>query len=350
MQRKKVSKVLIVIIAILAVAAVLAIMILPDFKARYDANKELAVQNAEAYASEGHVAADGNLSKDLEKWQEGFITYNGKEYKYNSKIKTILFMGIDSDEPVAPAKDFISGGQSDAMFLLVDDPTKQQFSIIAIHRNTMTDIKVFDREGKELGNQIGQICLQHGYGDGMKLSCRLSTEAASKMFYNLPISGYMAVQMGAIGYMNDGVGGVEVEVLDDIDRGDVHLKKGQKVKLTGDEAYAYLRSRDLDEFDSSSTRLERQKQWLSQFFVQFKSASTNQLNQMYEDMEPYMVRDIILSDLVDNVKGYDMELYTIKGETVLGEDGFEEHYIDEDDFYNTIIEVFYEEVNDDMKF
>ena len=33
------------------------------------------------------------------------------------------------------------------------------------------------------------------------------------MFYNLPISGYMSINMGAIGDINDAIGGVEVKCL-----------------------------------------------------------------------------------------------------------------------------------------
>ena len=34
------------------------------------------------------------------KWSEGIVTYGGKQYEYNSKIRSYLFMGIDTDEPV----------------------------------------------------------------------------------------------------------------------------------------------------------------------------------------------------------------------------------------------------------
>jgi hypothetical protein len=36
-------------------------------------------------------------------------------------------------------------------------------------------------------------------------------------------------------------------------------------------------------------------------------------------------------------------MYSVPGETTVGEDGYEEFYVDEDAFYDLIIQVFYEE-------
>ena len=344
--RKKLITILIVLVVLLGAGLIAYAILWPGLEEKMEANRELAKENYEAAGNTTGVTQDGSMSYDAEKWQEGTITYNGKNYKYNANVKAYLFLGIDSDDPVSAAPDYVSGGQSDAIFLLVDDPDNKKFSVVAVHRNTMTEIEIFDETGKSLGKQEGQICLQHGYGDGMKISCRLSEEAVSHLFYNIPISGYMSIQMGAIGYMNDAVGGVEVQVLDDLtDTGrGVNLVKGTTVKLTADEAYVYLRSRDNDEFDSSSTRLERQKQWLTQFFNQVKIATSTQWNTMFDNLDPYIVYNFSFASLASSVADYSMEMYTVKGETVLGSDGFEEHYIDDDDLYDLIINLFYKEV------
>ena len=71
---------------------------------------------------------------------------------------------------------------------------------------------------------------KHGYGDGMELSCERSVAAVSRLFYNLPISGYAAINMGAIPALNDAVGGVQVTVLDDViyPEYDMDLHQGRK--------------------------------------------------------------------------------------------------------------------------
>ena len=102
------------------------------------------------------------------------------------------------------------------MFLAVMNPHDKSVSIIAINRNAMALVDVYDEDGVYMGQYTKQITLQHGYGDGMELSCERSVAAVSRLFYNLPISGYAAINMGAIPALNDAVGGVQVTVLDDV--------------------------------------------------------------------------------------------------------------------------------------
>ena len=105
-----------------------------------------------------------------EGWQDGWIRYNGQIYAYNEDIMTFLVMGVDNDDVVKKAKDGLSGGQADAMFLAVMNPHDKSVSIIAINRNAMALVDVYDEDGVYMGQYTKQITLQHGYGDGMELS------------------------------------------------------------------------------------------------------------------------------------------------------------------------------------
>ena len=81
------------------------------------------------------------------KSKAGNIQYNNKTYHFNEDVMTFLFMGIDQAGEVAPAKDGISGGQSDTMFLLVLNPNTKQISVVGINRDTIADIDMYDQEG-----------------------------------------------------------------------------------------------------------------------------------------------------------------------------------------------------------
>ncbi len=133
-----------------------------------------------------------------EKWQEGTVSHNGRYYKYNNNLRTYLLMGIDKEGPTAEAEDCISGGQSDAMFLVVADSETESISVISINRNTMTKIETLDPSGTKKGEITAQICVQHGYGDGRHYSCSRTVEAVSRLFYNLPVSGYLSLNMDAM--------------------------------------------------------------------------------------------------------------------------------------------------------
>ncbi len=325
-----------------------------DYKSSNDNQQNVSpitrdTQKEENGAENGTEEANSVLGD--EKWAEGVVTYNGHSYKYNTKLKIYLLMGIDNDGPVEVAKDYVSGGQSDAIFLLVADEEKETLKIVSINRNTMTDISVCDKDGKSMGKMQAQICVQHGFGDGKKLSCTRTVDAVSDMFYNLPINGYIAFNMGAIRIINDVMGGVSVDVLDDISSSDgkINLKKGEKVTLTDDEAYLYLRGRNLDEYGSANDRLRRQEQYINNYILAVKNSrgiSNSSIEDLYNQTEEYMVTSVEFTELVSQLIDFEYtedDMYTVPGETKMGKE-YEEFYINKDDFYDLIFKVFYNEV------
>lgn len=295
---------------------------------------------------------DTQNANNPEKWQEGVIKHDGKYYKFNHDLSIYLFMGIDKEEEVTMTEDYADGGQSDAMFLLITDSRNKKVKVVSINRNTMTDIVMYDENGDKLDTVNAQICTQHAFGDGGHTSCRRAVEAVSHLFYNLPINGYMSMHMGAIPTMNDGVGGVEVTVLSDITdtQRQVELKKGETVTLEGMEAYCYLRSRDIDSFDSASDRLRRQEQYITAYMEKLETitaGSTSKALQIYESMEPYIITNVSYAELIAELIEYEFDdngMYTIPGETSMGEK-FEEFYVDEDALYELILQVCYEELS-----
>ncbi len=306
-------------------------------------------------ANGGTSYDDADASADgLEKWQEGVISYGGKNYIYNQDIKAYLIMGIDKDGEVEEVTNYTKGGQSDAMFLLVADASTQTMSVVSIHRNTMTRIEICSMFGDSLGYKTAQICLQHAYGDGKNLSCVRAADAVSYLFYNLPINGYLAMNMDGMPIMNDAVGGVEVTVLQDLTNKSkgVSLKKGETKTLTGDEAYVYLRTRDVEEFDSASDRLKRQEQYITAYMKKLETIASSNPSaavKIYESLEDYVVSSIDFASLVSEVSAYSFDastdMYSIPGEVKMGEE-YEEFYIDEDAFYEMILDIFYVEVTE----
>lgn len=289
-----------------------------------------------------------NTSSELQQESESYISHNGQKYQHNDHLRTYLYMGIDKDGPVTEAEDSVSGGQSDAMFLIVVDSEKKTISVLSINRNTMTDVDVYDKDGNFVDTRELQICLQHGFGDGMRTSCQRSVDAVSNLLYGEPISGYIAMNMDAMPMMNDSVGGVTVEVLDDLTSPsrNVSLHKGETVTLNGDEAYVYLRSRDINEFDSATERLNRQMQYIQALVKQAKSKDTATLVSAYDAITDYIVTNVDVPNLVNKLTTYefdDSRMYTIPGETQMGEQ-YEEYHVDEDALYQLMLDIFYKPV------
>lgn len=304
--------------------------------------------SAVVFAMKNNSKEEKDISSELQQESENYISYNGQKYQHNDHLRTYLYMGIDKDGPVTEAEDSVSGGQSDAMFLIVVDSEKKTISVLSINRNTMTDVDVYDKAGNFVDTRELQICLQHGFGDGMRTSCQRSVDAVSNLLYGEPVSGYIAMNMDAMPMMNDSVGGVTVEVLDDLNSPsrNVSLHKGETVTLNGDEAYVYLRSRDINEFDSATERLNRQMQYIQAFVKQAKNKDAATLVSAYDAITDYIVTNVDVPNLVNKLTTYefdDSRMYTIPGETQMGEQ-YEEYHVDEDALYQLMLDIFYKPV------
>lgn len=290
--------------------------------------------------------------EEHEKWQEGWVKYQDAVYAYNEEILTFLIMGIDKLENVKEAEGGTDGGQADALFLVVLNPKDKSIRVVAINRNTMTDVDIYDNNGEYESTVKAQIAIQHGFGDGMERSCEYQEKAVGNLFYQLPIHGYAAVNMSAISTINDVVGGVDVTIPEDLAGFNEEFVEGRTLHLMGENAFWYVKYRDTDTFGSADMRLDRQKQYLTGFIDVAKQAVHKEPSvaiDLYQAVKPQMITDVSLDEVAYLAPilaeySYDAEgFYTLPGETVMGEQ-YEEFYPDEDAMFEMILDVFYEKV------
>ena len=81
-----------------------------------------------------YARQEKNTTKDtteqIEEDDDSLITYNGKKYKYNTDIKTILFLGVDRSEKVEVDSQPGEGGQADTILLLLLDQTEKKMKVM----------------------------------------------------------------------------------------------------------------------------------------------------------------------------------------------------------------------------
>lgn len=299
------------------------------------------------------VIGDGSLMKEEEvRWQDGWVKYQDSIYQYNRDILTFLIMGIDKNSDAIAVDEGKQGGQADALFLTVMNPKDKSIKIIGINRNTMSDIDFYNDDGVYITTAKGQLAVQHGFGNGMEESCMYQENAVKKLFYNLPIHGYAAINMSAIPTINDTIGGIDVTVLEDLTDIDASLVKDSNVHLNGESAFWYVKYRDTDVFASADMRLLRQKQYLTNLVIVANDKISKDISialSLYKAVSPQMVTDISLDEaaylasILSSYKFDENDFYILEGETVMGEE-FEEFYPDEDALYELILDVFYEKV------
>ena len=347
--KKKIAIIALCVLAFLLTTGIISIAVIRTMgKNRL---KNSTVETHPIIVTEETAAA---APEEKEQWKEGWIKYNDKIYEYNDNITTFLFMGIDKNEEVKEVAEGTNGGQADALFLLVMNPDERKLDIIGVNRNTMTDVDIYNEYGDYVTTVNAQIAVQHGFGNGVEESCKYQVEAVRKLMYNLPIHGYAAINMKAIPIINDAVGGVNVEVLNDVYKGKkLYFKQGENVHLEGEDSFIYIHNRDINEFGSADKRLARQKQYLTTFMSQARAMAKDDIgivSELYNALIPYMVTDITFDEvayLAPEITGYSMNedsFHTFEGETKMGEE-FEEFYPDEQALYDLIINIYYKEVD-----
>lgn len=365
-RRKMIRRVVTVLFVLLVVCAALVGITIAVIALGGNSLRKNVLSNRPSLVTEitesTEATADGSQTADeaqsTTQWEEGWVRYDGKVYEYNEDIMTFLVMGVDKMGEVSENPDEVSGGQTDALFLVVANPDDKSVKIVAINRDTMTDISMVGYEGSDritAGTITAQIATQHGFGDGKELSCELTEEAVSKLFYDLPIHGYVSINMGAIPQLNDAIGGVEVTVLEDLKNTNnkINFTKDDEVSLLGMDAFWYVKYRDTTVFESNRNRLARQKQYLTAFMKKAIESTKKDLTlpiTLYGKLNKYMVTDITteeLTYLVGTLINYQFDgdaIYTLEGETIMGEK-HEEFYPDSEALRELMIQIFYREVD-----
>lgn len=82
--------------------------------------------------------------------------------------------------------------------LIVLDEVSKKMSVVAINRDTMTEVHRFSRNGDDLGVYVTHLGYAYTNGDGGEASCENLKTAVSTLFNNLPIDGYMVSNQTSI--------------------------------------------------------------------------------------------------------------------------------------------------------
>ncbi len=301
----------------------------------------------ETVSKEEIVLPQGNQEDDGE-----YVTYHGEKYRYNEDLITILFMGIDTKLQGTKMGMIGANGQADTLLLAVIDSKKGEISLINISRDSMVDVNEYNVEGQFLDTKRMQVCLAYAYGDGKEKSCLNTVDAVSRLMYGMPIHAYAAIDYSGIAVLNDAVGGVTVEVLEDLSMEDSQLTLGNIVTLSGEQAHTYVRSRNTELLDSNNLRMSRQRQYLQAFIQTTMEKMRKDITlpiSIYQDLSDYSVTDLTASEvaylaplaLESGVSENDM--YSIAGEVVKGEE-YAEFIPDEEELFELILDLFYDKV------
>ena len=279
------------------------------------------------------------------------ITYEGVEYVLKKDVQTLLILGLDKFDESIQNDAYTNDQQADFVLLMVIDNANKTCAAIHINRDTMADMNILGVAGERVQTVNQQLALAHTYGNGKEVSCRNTAEAVSRLLMNVRVDHYASLTMDAVPVLNDLVGGVELMVKDDFSDVDPSLVQGATIRLTGEQALRYIRSRYGMDDSSNNARMLRQRQYMEALYQQATAYLENGGDISTEDS--LQIADYIVSDqsleglrsLFKKISDYEfINIHALEGTIIRGEK-YMEFYPDVDALRKMVIDLFYEKKN-----
>ena len=282
-----------------------------------------------------------------QKTENTVYEYNGVEYVKNEDVESFLILGLDKFEDAINNDSYNNDQRADFLMLLVFDNSEKKFTAVHLNRDTMVNMNVLGVAGQKIGTVNKQLALAHTYGNGRDVSCRNTADAVSELLNGVKVNHYLSITMDAVPILNDLLGGVEVTVLDDFSGIDDTLIKGETVTLHGDHALTYVRERYGLEDSSNSTRMVRQRQYMTAVYDKAMLEIENDDNFVIEassKLADYIVSDRSVNQLQEIAKKLSQykftEIETLEVESVV-KDVLMEFRPDADSIDKIVFELFY---------
>lgn len=339
---KRGSKVVITVVICLVcliLAGLIAITALYFSGKRTSTNKDVVITPTDT------VSADVN--------DENIITHNGKKYKYNENISTVLCMGVDNEKEESGGA-YVTGraGQADALYLIVIDSASGKTKVLSIPRDSMAEVDLYSKTGSFMGVEKTQICLAFAYGDGKTSSAENTARSVSRLLYGMPVNSYFVIEDDSIAPLHSAVGDITVIPNETIEIDRFKFYKGTPFTITKDNVFRYLQVRNNKTADASLLRLERQTDYLKKYSAAVINKTKSDITfpiKLYKMVVNNATTNINMSKITYYVssiasKNVEFEFVQIKGEQIKGEDSFAEFYPDEEALLETVIDTFYEEI------
>ncbi|MGA8942237.1 MAG: LCP family protein [Thermoactinomyces sp.] len=209
----------------------------------------------------------------------------------------ILLLGVDEREG--------DRGRSDTIMIAAINPHEQDVVLTNIPRDTRVEIP--GREGKDKINH------SYAYG-GVDL-----TRKTVENFLDLPVDGYVQINMQGLKKIVDKLGGIEVEVPFTFSYGGYHFEKGT-MHLNGDETLAFVRMRKEDPTGDFG-RIKRQQEVIRSIIRKGTDWTTlSKLDDVMEELGSNVRTDIAPFQLLQlqneyaNMPRENIETVSFKGE------------------------------------
>lgn len=244
----------------------------------------------------GKVTVYNKVFKTGEKEVDFFKNFNKKS---DDKYLNVLVMGVDEEEI-----------RTDVLFVASFNKETKNINILSIPRDTMVklDDKIIEKMEYKRNipeNKIVKINEVHGFA-GRQNANDISLYEVEKLL-NFDINYYIKININAFKKIVDGVGGINMDVPQDMYHTDSHqelyinLKKGYQ-HLDGDKAEQLVRFRRYKDGDLG--RIKVQQKFLEKFINKLLKYKNNPgfLTEMSKTMVAYVETDCPLNKSLEYIK------------------------------------------------
>ena len=281
-------------------------------------------------------------------YDEGkIIEYNGHKYQFNENLIDLSFIGYDTnDDDTEAGRD----GQADFLLVMAMDTEKGTLKGISIPRDTMVQPNDYSGANYFGAMEKEQIAVSFSYAHELNESCQKTSEAMSRLIYNMPIKFYFGLNLDGITPINDAVGGIDVKALETIPN--TNIEKDKDIKLHGNNAERYVRYRNKSILDSSQMRRARDDQYMKNFYSQSiqNIRDIYIISDLFNAALDYSVTNLSLPEflylsqlsLTQHINSF--EIITFKGEMKQGQ-SYAEFWANETDIFEKMLEVFYVQID-----
>lgn len=271
--------------------------------------------------------------------EQSVLVYQDAEYPLKEHLNTILLIGTDGTEQYEEKEDVLQDyynyNQADFLILLVQDTQANTTEVIQLNRDTMMDVPWLDVIGNYGGTEFQQLCLAFNSGDGGRASCLNTVDAVSSLLFDAPVDHYIQAPMSVISILNNLVGGVPVQIPEDMTHVDPAFVAGATVHLTGEQAEKFVRVRRQMLDDTNAARMSRHRIYLESFRNQAQKAFDSDSDfalKMVEKVGEHLQTDLTAQQLSELVQTLDQSrispIRTAEGELIAGAE-FYEFFVDE---------------------
>lgn len=301
------------------------------------------------------ISQRNNKKFDVSSFSDGSdaytVTWNGRDWEYNENISSILLIGIDSTGEMKTSDTYGNEARADNIDLVSFNASDKTIKILPISRDTMTEVPTFTSAGYQSASINTHLGFAYAYGNGGRDSSMNVCNAVSDMLYGVEVFRYVTTNIDSIGYANELIGGVTVEVPnDDLANKYPEMTKGAKVKMTDKNVADFLRYRDTKKDASNNGRMERQRAFLEAYVEKLNQMNEEDYIEMWEKLssdegkiQTNMSRQLFMN-LIANIKEYKYDPATdnLKIEGTDGtEDGYDTFYPDEDKLKELVVTTYF---------